>query len=99
MHLLVMHNYLHRFVDIDLCHPDSVNNYLAVATSLLCKFIKCEGIIYPRYCLYRINAFLSTLHMATPFKAMIQGLKDARNYFQFQLRINIERTFGILVSR
>ena len=37
--------------------------------------------------------------MVTPFKAVSSGVKDAYNFFQSQLRINIECAFGVLVNR
>ena len=37
--------------------------------------------------------------MASPFKGTSSGPKDACNFFQSQIRINIECAFGILVSR
>ena len=37
--------------------------------------------------------------MTTPFKAVSSGVKDAYNFYQSQLRINIECAFGVLVHR
>ena len=38
-------------------------------------------------------------YMVTPFKAVGSGVKDAFNFYQSQLRINIECAFGMLVNR
>ena len=37
--------------------------------------------------------------MVTPFKAVSSGPKDAYNFYQSQLQINIECAFGMLVNR
>ena len=37
--------------------------------------------------------------MLTPFKAVSSGPKDAYNFYQSQLRINIECAVGMLVNR
>ena len=99
MNLLAMCNHMHQFIDVNLCHPRSTSNYLVFATSLLCKHIEDEGIIAPGYCLCRDSAFLNTLCVATPFKVIRHGPKDAHNYFQSQLRIIIKSAFETLVSR
>jgi hypothetical protein len=37
--------------------------------------------------------------MATPYIGISGGTKDANNFYHFQLRINIECTFGRFVQR
>ena len=37
--------------------------------------------------------------MVTPLKAMSSGVKDAYNFYQSQLRINVECAFGVLTNR
>jgi hypothetical protein len=45
------------------------------------------------------NAYVSTEYMVTPYKNVRAGPKDDFNFFHSQLRINIERAFGMLVKR
>lgn len=37
--------------------------------------------------------------MVTPFKSVSSGVKDTYTFYQYQLRINIECAFGVLVIR
>jgi hypothetical protein len=53
----------------------------------------------PNLTFFGDNAYVSTEFMATPYKGSQQGCKDAYNFFQSQLRINIECAFGMLVHR
>jgi hypothetical protein len=50
-------------------------------------------------CVYGDNAYVNTPYVATPFKNVTKGPKDSYNYYQSQLRINIECAFGMLVHR
>jgi DDE superfamily endonuclease len=53
----------------------------------------------PGLALYGDNAYINTLYMVTPFKAVSKGAKDAFNFYHSQVRINIECAFGMLVHR
>ena len=59
MNLLVIYNYLHQFIDIDLYHSDSAINYLAFYVLELCKYAEDKGIILPRYYLYDDNTIIT----------------------------------------
>ena len=50
-------------------------------------------------CLFGDNAYVNTSYMATPYKAVKEGSKDAYNYFHSNCRITIECAFGMLVHR
>jgi hypothetical protein len=49
--------------------------------------------------LFGDNAYVNTLYMATPYKGVKNGSKDAYNFYHSQLQINIECAFGQLVHR
>ena len=88
-----------RFLDVDISHPASTSDYLAFCTSSILVDLEKENFLKPGLCLYGDNAYVNTSFMASPFKGTSSGPKDACNFFQSQIRINIECAFGILVSR
>ena len=49
--------------------------------------------------LYGDSAYVNCDFITATFKGVGAGVKDAFNFFQSQLRINIEFTFGILVYK
>ena len=88
-----------RFIDIDISHPASTSDYLAFCTSSILSNLEKDNFLKPGFCLYGDNAYVNTSFMASPFKGTSSGPKDAYNFFQSQIRINIECAFGVLVSR
>ena len=88
-----------RFIDIDISHPASTSDYLAFCTSSILSNLEKDNFLKPGFCLYGDNAYVNTRFMASPFKGTSSGPKDAYNFFQSQIRINIECAFGVLVSR
>ena len=99
INLMATCDHLCRFIDIDLSHPGSTSDHLAFLTSDLIKKLEKEGFLVPCLCLHGDDAFANTPFMAAPFKGVGLGPKDACDFFQSQLRIHIECTFGILVHR
>jgi hypothetical protein len=88
-----------RFLDIYLKHPASTSDYLSFCSSpLFCKLEK-EGFMKTGLCLFGDNAYVNTPYMATPYKSVKDGSKDAYNYFHSNCRISIECAFGMLVHR
>jgi DDE superfamily endonuclease len=53
----------------------------------------------PGLCIFGDNAYVNTPYMATPYKSIKEGYKDAYNYFHSNCRITIECAFGMLVHR
>ena len=45
------------------------------------------------------NAYVKKMYMATPLKGMRSGYEDGYNFYLSQLRITIERAFGVFVHR
>jgi hypothetical protein len=88
-----------KFLDIYLGHPASTSDYLAFSSSpLYCK-LEQKGFMKQGLCLFGDNAYVNTLYMATPYKAVKEGAKDAYNFFHSNCRITIECAFGMLVHR
>jgi DDE superfamily endonuclease len=88
-----------KFLDIYLKHPASTSDYLAFSSSPLFCSLEKEGFMKPGLCLFGDNAYVNTSYMATPYKAVKEGSKDAYNYFHSNCRITIECAFGMLVHR
>lgn len=88
-----------RFLDIYVKHPASTSDYLAFCSSPLYCNLEKEGFMKPGLCIFGDNAYVNATYMATPYKAVKDGPKDAYNYFHSNVRINIECAFGMLVHR
>jgi hypothetical protein len=88
-----------RFLDIYLKHPASTSDYLAFCSSPLFCSLESEGFMKSGLCIFGDNAYVNTPYMATPYKAVKEGSKDAYNYFHSNCRITIECAFGMLVHR
>ena len=87
------------FTYISVQHPALASDYLTFVTSSLYQKLT-EGTGLPDgYCLYGDNAYANEMYMAVPFPNTSSGPKDAYNYYQSQVRINIECAFGVLTNR
>lgn len=95
-----------RFLDYKIRHPGATADYLAFTTSSIFDKIQKGSKVHqghpflkPGLSLYGDNAYVNSDFMSVPFRAVTSGPKDAYNFFQSQLRINIECAFGMLVHR
>lgn len=88
-----------RFLDVSIQHPGATSDYLCFVTSPLYHLLEQIGFLAPGLALYGDNAYVSNRYMATPFKNVSSGPKDAYNYYQSSTRITIECAFGMLVHR
>jgi hypothetical protein len=88
-----------RFLDIYLGHPASTSDYLAFCSSPLFCSLEADGFMKEGLCIFGDNAYVNTSYMATPYKSVKDGSKDAYNYFHSNCRITIECAFGMLVHR
>ena len=61
--------------------------------------LEIPGFLADGLSIYGDNSYINGPYMVTPFKAVSSGIKDAYNFYQSQLRINIECAFGVLVNR
>ena len=90
---------MEKKLDMSIGHPGSTSDYLAFMTSSLHSKVEKEGFLAPGLVLYGDNAYVSNEHMVTPFKNVSSGSKDAYNFYQSQVRIRVECSFGMLVHR
>jgi hypothetical protein len=88
-----------RFLDVMIEHPAATSDYLAFSTSALKHKLETNGFLAPGLCLFGDNAYVNTKYMATPYKGATGGTRDNYNFYQSQLRINIECAFGMFVHR
>ncbi|KAL9186564.1 hypothetical protein ACHAXT_005802 [Thalassiosira profunda] len=89
-----------RFRWADIRHPASTSDYLAWTTSELGAELSTDesNIILEDHVIAGDNAFVENMTMATPVPGMnISPLEDSYNFYLSQVRITIERAFGILV--
>ena len=86
------------FLDIDIRLPGAASDYYAFCKSPLKQKLE-HGLLLPGLALFGDNAYCNSSYMVVPFRNVSRGSKDAFNFFQSQLRINIECAFGILVHR
>ena len=91
-----------RFTWVEIKWPAATSDYLAWVTSSLCMMLE-EGtgtvVIKPGFTLVGDNAYVKKPYMATPLKGIRAGYEDGYNFYLSQLRITIERAFGVLVHR
>ena len=91
-----------KFRWADIRHPAVTSDYLAWTSSGVGSKLQEDdcSIVLPGYCIAGDNAFVENMSMATPIPGVhISEIEDAHNFYLSQLRITIERAFGILVHR
>jgi DDE superfamily endonuclease len=87
-----------RFLDISIAHPASCSDFLAYTTSKFCKKLEVPGFLAPGLCLFGDSAYVTNSFFVTPYKHAKNGVRDDFNFYQSQLRINIECAFGMLIA-
>ena len=60
--------------------------------------IRIIGILKDDMFMYGVNAYINNPFMATPFKVVSSGVRDAYNLYHSQLRMNVECSFSVLVN-
>ena len=90
-----------RFIWVDIRWPGATSDYMAWSTSELCLALEDDGkqIMYDGMTIVGDNAYVKKSYMSVPFKGSQMGYNDAYNFYISQLRITIERCFGVLVHR
>ena len=94
-------DYKFRIRWIDLSWPGNSSDYMAWTTSHLYQEVDNDPwqFIIPGMTLLGDSAYTRSSFMSVPFKNNVTADKDAFNFYQSQLRITVEQTFGILVHR
>ena len=84
---------------IDLTWPGNSSDYMAWVTSDFYHELNTnpwQHILHGMTILGD-SAYIKSPFMSVPFKNFVTADKDAYNFYQSQLRITVEQTFGILV--
>jgi hypothetical protein len=81
-----------RFTEVYVLNPASSSDFIAFLRSSFNQ----PGYLANGLALFDDNAYVSTNYMVTPYKNIGAGVKDEFNFFQSQVRINIECAFGML---
>eukprot|EP00978_Attheya_sp_CCMP212_P000318 scaffold644_cov32-Attheya_sp.AAC.2 len=76
-------------------------NFQAIDSGLPADLENDESLLLPGHTITGDgdNAYVKKLYMATPILGASPGVEYAYNFFHSQLRITVERAFGILVHR
>jgi len=89
-----------KFLEVSIKNPASSSDFLAFTRSdLFLKISKTPNFLHPDLALFGDNAYVLTNYMIVPYKSAREGPKDDFNFFHSQLRINVERAFGMLIHR
>jgi hypothetical protein len=85
-------------LDVSICHAGATSDYFLLFFTLPLKHkLEQIGFLAPGLCLFGDNAYVNTHYMATPFKGVTGGSNDAYNFYQSQICILVECSFGMLV--
>lgn len=88
-----------KFTAVWILHPAASSDYISLIRSSFYERISSPGFLAPGCVIFGDNAYVSTDFMVTPYKNVRAGPKDDFNFYHSQLRITIERAFGMLVRR
>ena len=89
-----------RFLDVYIGHPASASDLLVFTQCPLKRKIELENLLHEGYAIFGDAAYMNNLYMVAPFRNASGGTtEDDFNFYQSQLRINIECAFGILTQR
>jgi hypothetical protein len=94
-----------RLTWIGIMWPGCTANYMAWVTSALYSSIErskhCvyNSVVKVGCCIVGDNAYVRSPYMSLPFKGGVTETQDSYNFYQSQLQITIERSFGVLVHQ
>jgi hypothetical protein len=87
-----------QILDLSIGLPGASSDCIAFeASNMYARFE--GGLLKKGLVLFGDNAYLNTRYMATPFPNVSSGFKDDYYYFHSQICIQVECSFGQLVSR
>ena len=90
-----------RFTHVSIFHPGSASDYIAwVTQNSLYNLLESNNnpLRNGGYYIFSNMAYINAMYMITPYKSPTE-LQDDFNFYHSQVRITIERAFGILVHR
>ena len=91
-----------KFTWVDMKWPAATSDYMAWVTSSLYRALENNAVtktIIDGFVIVGDCAYVKKMFMATPLRGMQGGSADAYNFYLSQLRITIERAFGVFVHR
>jgi len=88
-----------KFTAVWILHPAASSDYISLIQSQFYEKISTPGFLAPGLVVFGDNAYVLTDFMVTPYKNVRAGPKDDYNFYHSQLRVTIERAFGMLVRR
>lgn len=91
-----------NFEWVEIKWPGATSDYMAWICCWLCKILEdniVTKILLDGFTIVGDNAYVKKKYMAVPLKGTRCGHEDAYNFYLLQLRITIERAFGVLVHR
>ena len=91
-----------KFIWADMRWPAATSDYMAWVTSSLYRALENNAVtktIIDGFVVVGDCAYVKKPFMATPLRGMRAGHEDAYNFYLSQLRITIERAFGVFVHR
>ena len=68
-------------------------------TSDLCHALETTGLLLDGKCIFGDNAYIKKIYMSVPLKGIVGQYDAAYSFYCSQLRIMIDRAFGVLVHR
>jgi hypothetical protein len=89
-----------KFTWADMRYPAATSDYMAWVTSKLHRALENNAMskmIIDGFVIVGDCAYVKKMFMATPLRGVQEGPEDAYNFYLSQLRITIERAFGVLV--
>ena len=87
------------FTYISVQHLALASDYLSFDMSSLYQQLTQGSGLPNGYCLYGDNAYVNKSYMSVPYPNTSSGPRDAYNYYQSQVHINIQCEFGVLMNR
>ena len=91
-----------KFTWADMRYPAATSDYMAWVTSKLHRALENNAMskmIIDGFVIVGDCAYVKKMFMATPLRGVQGGPEDAYNFYLSQLRITIERAFGVFVHR
>jgi hypothetical protein len=89
-----------QFLEIWITHPASSSDFLSFIMSDFHKKVQRPGSLAPGLVIFGDNAGMNNSFMAALFKSVKgEGAKDDHEFFQSQVRVEVECSFGTLVHR
>lgn len=91
-----------KFTWVDMRYPAATSDYMAWVTSKLHRALENNAVtkmIIDGFVIVGDCAYVKKNFMATPLRGVQEGPEDAYNFYLSQLRITIERAFGVFVHR